>query len=117
MVQKTPEHYPTSNFYSCTSQCDSVPAYFRIGKQTAIEIFNEVTQSPARGEASLDLKKATVFIAKCYGENTKGLTQSMSDVRFAMWKRKNTSSKMITQSVFHNYHQLQNALSRMYTVR
>ena len=69
-VQKHPDITPHLLSLHASTGCDSVPAYYRIGKPTAIKICNEGTEPPALVFGEPDIAKTTKFVDRCYGATT-----------------------------------------------
>ena len=72
--------------------CDSVPRMFGIGKKATCSVLKKYTLSQL-GEEDADIDKMIIeckqFVAACCGIHNKS---NMSDVRFAVWKRKTEDS-------------------------
>ena len=62
-VQKHAEIIPRLVSLHALTHCDSVPAFHRIGKPTALKILKQGIEPPALGIGFLDMSKATTFIS------------------------------------------------------
>ena len=110
-VQKHPDITPHLLSLHASTGCDSVPAYYRIGKPTAIKICNEGTEPPALGFGDPDIAKATKFMDRCYGATTEESSKPCLMSELICGERK-TEHQL--PSSLHICHPQQNAFSWKY---
>jgi hypothetical protein len=94
-VQKQPGTIQHLISLHALTHCDSVPAYSRLGKATAINVLKQGIEPPALGFGTPDMDKATMFIGRCYGATEGESSKTMSEIRVNIWRKKNRTSRSI----------------------